>query len=66
MVDTSEAGSDPEDAQSLRSLRSLSAAASTASLVDTYVGQARESLGIESHLSSSRYATSFGWDAEHV
>ena len=45
-------GSDPEDAQSLHSYRSLNV--STASLLDVYVGQARESLGIESHISSSR------------
>lgn len=52
LVDPSDAGSDPEDTQSVGSVRSLTA--SGASLLDSYVGQARESLGIESHLSSSR------------
>jgi hypothetical protein len=53
LSDVSETGSEPEDAQSIRSLRSISSA--SVSLLDTYVGQARESLGIESHLSSSRF-----------
>ena len=52
-MNESDIGSDPEDTQSLKSFRSFSM--STASLLDNYVGQARESLGVESHLSSSRY-----------
>ena len=47
-----EANSDPEDVVSLRSMRSLNASA--VSLLDMYVGQARESLGVEAQLSSSR------------
>ena len=43
-------GSDPEDTQSLKSLN-----VSTTSLLDQFVSHVRESLGIESHLSASRY-----------
>ena len=43
--------SDPEDSQSMRSLN-----VSTTSLLDQFVGHVRESLGVESHISSSRYS----------
>ena len=50
-----ESGSDPEDTQSVKSYRSM---AGSTSLLDMYVGQARESLGVESHLSNSRLSLS--------
>ena len=45
-----EVSSDPEDTQSMKSLN-----LSTTSLLDQFVGQVRESLGVESHLSASRF-----------
>ena len=45
-----EVSSDPEDTQSMKSL-----SLSTTSLLDQFVGQVRESLGVESHLSVSRF-----------
>lgn len=45
-----EVSSDPEDTQSMKSL-----SLSTTSLLDQFVGQVRESLGVESHLSTSRF-----------
>ena len=45
-----EVSSDPEDTQSMKSL-----SLSTTSLLDQFVGQVRESLGVESHLSASRF-----------
>lgn len=48
-----ESGSDPEDTQSLRSFRSLNMSIG-GSMLDGVIGHVRESLGVESHLSSSR------------
>ena len=60
--DLETSGSDPEDTQSMKSGRSGVSVSSVrsglsvsgTSVLDGYVGQVREALGIESHLTSSR------------